>query len=121
MAERVIRQLIDDLDGTDITDGQGESVEFSLRDTKYRIDLSSQNISKLERALSPYIKAAATVSGPRKRISTPTKTRSSRRRRPAKATQSDIRAWATENGFEVSGKGRIAAAVVEAYEAARKG
>ena len=29
MAERIIRQLIDDLDGTEIAEGGGEQIEFS--------------------------------------------------------------------------------------------
>ena len=49
MAERIIKQLIDDLDQTEIADGKGGSVEFALRGTTYRIDLSDSNIAKLEK------------------------------------------------------------------------
>jgi hypothetical protein len=38
---------------------------------------------------------------------------------PASATPTEIRAWARANGHEVSSKGRIPAAVVEAFNAAR--
>ncbi len=34
------------------------------------------------------------------------------------ATAKDVRAWANENGFEVGARGRIAAGVVEAFNAA---
>ena len=120
MAERVIRQVVDDIDGTDITDGGGETVEFSVRGVAYRIDLSSQNLAKFDKALTPYVKAAEKVSGeerPRK---------ASRRRKGGGKTQSrtplsSIRAWANENGYTVSTRGRIPAEVVEAYEAAEKG
>ncbi|WP_193432350.1 Lsr2 dimerization domain-containing protein [Tessaracoccus aquimaris] len=38
--------------------------------------------------------------------------------RAAKGGTSEIRAWAKDNGFEVSDRGRIPAGVLEAYEAA---
>ena len=117
MATRVIRQLVDDLDGSEITDGCGESVEFSLRKTKYRVDLSSENVIKLEKALSPFIEAAAMVSTQRDRAQS--KRPRSVRRRPAKAPLSEVRAWALDNGYEVGKKGRIAADIVAAYAVAQ--
>jgi Lsr2 len=44
MAERAVRQLIDDLDGTEIADGTGEQIEFAVREVTYRIDLSKGNV-----------------------------------------------------------------------------
>ena len=58
MAERIIRQLIDDLDGTEIADASGERVIFSVRGTTYQLDLSATNAAKLDRALKPFIDAA---------------------------------------------------------------
>lgn len=67
MAERVIRQLIDDIDGTKISEGKGGRVEFSLDGTSYEIDLSTANAAKFEKALKPYIDAAKKVGGSRAR------------------------------------------------------
>jgi hypothetical protein len=119
MAERVIRQLVDDIDGTDITDGKGETIEFSVRGDEYRIDLSAQNVTKFEKALGPYLKAATKVSSPRAASRKPAGRK--RARRAPKVELSQVRQWATENGYEVSSRGRIPANIVEAYEEANAG
>ena len=67
MAERIVRQLIDDFDGSEIPDGGGERVEFSLRGVSCQIDLSSANVAKLDKALKPYVDSAAKVGGTRAR------------------------------------------------------
>ncbi len=51
MAEVIVRQLIDDIDGSEIREGGGERVDFSFRRADYQIDLSAANIAKLEKAL----------------------------------------------------------------------
>lgn len=114
MAERIVRQLIDDLDGSEISDGAGERIEFSVRGVEYQIDLSNANIAKLDKALKPYVEAAAKVRGsrPRRVKSTGSNGASS------KEQLSAIRAWARKNGHEVSDRGRIKADIVEAFEAA---
>jgi hypothetical protein len=124
MAERIIRQLIDDLDQSEIADGEGGAVEFAFRGTVYAIDLSDANASTLEQALAPFIAAATRVSGPpvqSERPAASTPRRSARRPKSAapKNSTGAIRAWASENGHEVSARGRIPASVVEAYEQAR--
>jgi hypothetical protein len=123
MAERIIRQLIDDLDQSEIADGEGGPVEFAFRGTVYTIDLSAANAAKLEQALAPFIAAATRVSGPPVRSERPaTSTRRGPTRTKAvrpKHSSGEIRAWAAENGHEVSARGRIPAPVVEAYEEAR--
>lgn len=50
-----------------------------------------------------------------KRVKTPKVTG---KRSTSSAELAEIRAWATANGHEVSSKGRIAAPILEAYEAA---
>ena len=115
MAERIVRQLIDDIDGTEISEGKGERVEFSFRGTDYQIDLTAANAAKLDKALKPYIDAAAKV-------------RAAGRGRRAKANGNGngktspeqlaaIREWARKNGHEVADRGRIKAEVVEAFDA----
>ncbi|MEN4472857.1 Lsr2 family protein [Mycolicibacterium cosmeticum] len=114
MAERIVRQLIDDLDGTEIPDGAGERVVFSLRGTEYQIDLSKANVAKLEKAFRPYVEAGSKVRGHGSR-----RTKSVRAAGPSGREQlAAIRDWARSNGYEVSDRGRIKAEVVEAFEAA---
>ena len=127
MAERVIRQIIDDLDHTEIAEGQGERIEFGFRGVAYQLDLSKANVAKLEKALAPYIEAAATAesegAAPRPAKKTPRSRKANKRtrRRPAKAQLSDIRAWANDDGYSVSPRGRIPADVVAAFESAHAG
>jgi len=111
MAQRVEYILEDDLDGGKAD----ETVQFGLDGVEYEIDLSSQNYEKLRDALAPWVGVARRTGGRRKRTTTSAP-------RPAEtgsgANTSDIRAWAQENGLEVSSRGRISAEVREAYDKA---
>lgn len=114
MAEVVIRQIVDDIDGSEISDGNGERVEFSLRGVDYQIDLSKANAAKLDKALKPYISAAMKVGGSRQ----PRRTKASANGRASSEQLAAIRDWARKNGYEVSDRGRIKNEIVAAFEAA---
>jgi hypothetical protein len=115
MAERILRQLIDDINGSDIPEGEGERVTFSLRGVDYQIDLSEANVAKLDKALKPYVEAATRVGGRRRgRTAKSVSTNGA----SAKEQLAAIREWAREEGYEVSSRGRIRAEIVEAFEAA---
>jgi hypothetical protein len=115
MAERIVRQLIDDLDGSEISEGGGERVEFALRGVAYQIDLSSANAAKLDKALKPFVAAAMKVRNTRpSRGATSTNGNG----QASKEQLAAIREWARRNGHQVSDRGRIKAEVVEAFEAA---
>ena len=111
MAQRVQILLVDDLDGGEAT----ETVTFALDGKDYEIDLSTDNAEKLREALSPYAAAGrkttrnSSGSGPRG-----TRTRGS----GSDPDTAKIRAWAKENGYEVSDRGRISKAIQEAFDAA---
>jgi hypothetical protein len=113
MAERIVRQLIDDIDGSEISDGGGERIEFSLRGVDYQIDLSAANIAKFDKALKPFVDAAAKVRGRRGR-----RTKVSSNGVASREQLGVIREWARKNGHEVSDRGRIKAEIMEAFEAA---
>lgn len=111
MAKRQITQFIDDLDGTVLEDGDGTTIRFALEGRSYDIDLSDENATKLRDALAPFIAVAQPVSSPA------IGDRSRARRGASKSSDlAAIRAWANDNGFTVSSRGRIPANVVEAYE-----
>jgi hypothetical protein len=112
VAERIVRQLIDDIDGSEIPDGGGERVEFSLRGVSYQIDLSTANVAKLDKALKLYVDSAAKVGGTRAR-----RVKSSTGKAPREQL-SAIREWARKNGHEVADRGRIKGEIVQAFEAA---
>jgi hypothetical protein len=114
VAERIVRQLIDDIDGSEIPEGGGERVEFSLRGATYQIDLSSANAAKLDKVLKPYLDAAMKVGSARSR-----RIKASGNGKGSSTEQlAAIREWARKNGYEVSDRGRIKAEIVDAFETA---
>ncbi len=115
MAERIVRQLIDDIDGSEIADGAGERVEFSVRGVSYQIDLSAPNIAKFDKALKPYVDSAVKVRGVRGSVKAAGNGKSNGKVSPEQLAA--IRDWARKNGYEVAARGRIKAEVVEAFEA----
>lgn len=115
-----ITQLVDDLDGTVIDDG-GETIRFSLDGREYEIDLSDENAQQLRAAFEPYIRAGRSVA-PRLNVRTSSRAGGSRGGRSSNGGSdlAAIREWANKNGYEVGDRGRIAASVREAYEAAQR-
>lgn len=109
MAQRVIRTLVDDLDGTSEAT---QTVHFALDGVEYEIDLSDDNAESLRDALGAYIEASRRTGG-RRTMGT---------RNPAKPKTgpkiSDVREWAAANGHQVADRGRIPAAVLKEYQAA---
>ncbi|MEZ0579292.1 Lsr2 family protein [Nocardioides sp. MH1] len=111
MARTTITQITDDIDGT----SNAEEVSFAFMGVEYTIDLAKKNRAALEKALKPYVDAGKRV--PR-RSGTGTRSRKSATRSSATTDLRAVRAWAAENGHEVSTRGRVPAAVLEAYEKA---
>lgn len=110
MAHRTLIQLVDDLDGTPIAPGEGETVSFALDGAAYEIDLSQENAAELRRALSEYISAS------RRLNATAGRDRSAARRaRRDSSFLRGVRTWAAENDYEISDRGRIPQKVLDAY------
>lgn len=117
MARRIVHQLVDDLDGTVLEVGSGETVLFSLDGTAYEIDLTDENAEALRSAFAPYIAAARSVSA--RAGGTPLRAgRPAAQKRSGQRDYTPVRAWAAENGFTVSERGRVPASVLDAYDAA---
>ena len=116
MARKIVHQLVDDMDGTVLEPGEGQTVLFSLDGIAYEIDLTDENASALRDAVSPYVAAGRAVAGGRGARRT-TVARGGRRR-TGQRDYGPIRAWAKENGYELSDRGRVPAAVLEAFDAA---
>jgi len=110
MAHKIIHQLVDDIDNTVLDPGEGETVLFAIDGRQYEIDLSDQNAAALRDALAPYLQAGRKIGGPA----------ASARRAASTGRRSDLaelRAWARENGYTVSDRGRIPAEIEAAYDA----
>lgn len=112
MAQQVLVQLVDDLDGTASSDVS--TVLFSLDGVTYEIDLSESNAERLRGSLSQYVDSARRVGGRLKRGS-----KSAQNGSGSSHDAGQIRAWANDNGFGLSGRGRIPSHVVEAYKEAQ--
>ena len=113
MAQKVIVETVDDLDGSVITDGSGGTVAFSFQGRSYEIDLSEENREKLEAALDPFISKARST-GQRRRVAEPSAGRSG----SGGNRLQEVREWARANGHEVSDRGRISKAIQDAFEQA---
>jgi hypothetical protein len=114
VAQKVIVQRTDDLDGTPITDGRGETVTFALEGRSYEIDLSTQNADRLRNALAEFVRAARkTGRTGRGRSSQASSSRPERGFSPKQ-----VRAWAETQGIEVSPRGRVPGDLIVKFQAA---
>lgn len=126
MAQKVVVELVDDLDGT--TSDNISTVTFGLDGAGYEIDLTADNAERLHDALADFVAAARRTGGRRA---------TSRRKRTKEATATTattvtalpsstsnreqtraIRYWAQKNGYELGDRGRIPTNIVEAFDAA---
>lgn len=107
MAKKTVVTLVDDLDGSTIDGDSGSTVTFSVEGRAYEIDLSDANAAALRAALQPFTDAARVIRTDR----------AASRPRQAKRDVSSIREWAKREGHDVNERGRIPAAVMEAYAA----
>lgn len=109
MAQRVEVLLTDDLDGKELAEGKGETIQFTLDGVSYEIDLSTKNAGALRKALAPYVEA-----GRRQRA-----TRGARAMRTqVGADAKTVKEWARASGYEVNDRGRVPNDVRAAFEAA---
>ena len=112
MAQTVITRLIDDLDGSEAT----ETVTFGLDGEEYEIDLSAKNAAALRKAVDRYRGAARSISTGRSSAAA-RRSRGKGSRGRGEMDPRVVRAWAAENGFEISSRGRIPSEVLEQYKA----
>ena len=115
MAQKVDVKFIDDLDGSEAAG----TVMFALDGRAYEIDLSDDNAARLRDSLATFVAAARRSGGTARRGRTPRATEGEST--PTRANREEtaaIRTWARENGHEVSERGRIPKAVVQAYQTA---
>ncbi|HWG94347.1 MAG TPA: Lsr2 family protein [Mycobacteriales bacterium] len=118
VAQKVQVLLVCDLHDEEVEGS--ETVAFGLDGSSYEIDVCDEHAGQLRDAFAPFVGAArragrAPAAAPRRAA------RSSGRSNSAsgdKQRVQEIREWARSNGHKVSERGRLSAAVVEAYEAA---
>ncbi|MEW2424551.1 Lsr2 family protein [Streptomyces nigra] len=110
MAQQIVTQLIDDLDGSEAS----ETIVFGLDGKTYEIDLNEKNAAKLRKALESYVDKGRKTGGARGG-----KRGGSTQTAASSGDTALIRAWAKENGYEVNDRGRVPAEIKEAYAKAK--
>jgi hypothetical protein len=118
MAKKTIEIITSDLSGEELERGQGRTVVFSVEDSAYSIDLTDDEAKEFHETLSKYTSVAS------RRSSRPAQSRKSSGSNGSSGSGrtseelAHVRAWAKENGYEVSERGRIKAEVLEAFDKA---
>jgi len=111
VAQKVVREFIDDIDGSPAE----RTFTFAVDGVVYEIDLSSDNIAEFKSAIGGFIESARKVK---------TAAGSSQRQRGASTTDlrqrrerlNEVREWARNNGYSVSDRGRVSAEVLAAFD-----
>ena len=107
MAQQVSVLLLCDLHTKGDVDAV-ETLSFTVGNNAYEIDVCAAHADELRGKLQPYVDHARRPSGgPQRRRG---------RRSADRAHTAEIRAWAKKQGYEISERGRIPAAVVTEYE-----
>jgi len=114
MAMQTKVTIIDDLDGESEA---VETVRFGLDSIPYEIDVSDEHAAELRTVLQHYADAGRQIGAGRRPASARSKSRPATK--TSAPTPDDIRAWARQQGLEVSTRGRISTKVRQAYDAAQ--
>jgi len=112
VAIRTTTVLVDDIDGTEIEPGKGETVRFGLDGAQYEIDLTAAHAAELRGALADYVKRARKSGSTRAAVSRGTS------RRSRSGDTAAIREWLRSHGHEIGDRGRIPASLLEEYRKA---
>jgi hypothetical protein len=115
MAQKVIREFVDDIDGSPAE----RTFSFAVDGVSYEIDLSAHNIAEFKSTIGGFVESARKVKGG-------SQSGSKRRSRGVVAgggrqsreqTQA-VREWARQHGYTISERGRIPASVQQAFDQA---
>lgn len=102
--QRVDVRLEDDLTGGPAD----ETVEFGIDGRSYEIDLNARHAADFRQQLARFLEHASLVRPAQRRA--PVRTLANR------ARSRQIRAWAEEQGFDVSERGRLPSEIIQQYE-----
>ncbi|WP_156760670.1 histone-like nucleoid-structuring protein Lsr2 [Microbacterium karelineae] len=117
--KRTVHLVVDDLDGSTLPAGEGETIEFGLDGATYEIDLGADNAAALREALGAYVEAARDAGGaaaPKSRPTTAYTVTHLPTTRP-RGENARIRKWARKHGHDVAERGAIPQSVRDAFHA----
>lgn len=123
MSTRIIRELVDDLDGA----AAAETLSFAVNHIEYEIDLSDEHLKTFHEFMQPFIQQGRRqVTGPRARrpagstaapVTAPAP-RAESYTRLSKEQNKALRDWAAKNGYDIPPRGRIPKHIIAAFETA---
>lgn len=118
MARRTV--VVDDLSEEMVDEESAHvNVALSFEGRSVVLDLANETYDTLAEALEPFLAAGRTSETPRMpRLVTP-RSPSTPRKTGQDRDLTDVREWARSNGFNVSERGRISYAVLDAYDQAQ--
>ena len=121
MAQKVNVMTVCDVHDQEVE--AAETISFALDGTPYELDACEEHAAELRDAFAPYVGSARKAgrasggSAPRRASRGSSRPSSSGGGADRERVQA-IREWAREHGHKVSERGRLSAAVQEAYDAA---
>ena len=115
MAQKTQIIMTDDLDGSEAT----QTITFAFQGTSYEIDLNDEHAASIEESFAEWISNARKTTGSRS-AGAPARSSAGRASSGTKRGDLDaVRAWARDNGHQVSDRGRVSNKILEAYDSAR--
>lgn len=117
MATMTTVTMVDDIDGSAAT----ETVSFALDGASYEIDLNDKNAKKLRDAVANFVAHGRRIDGGRRSAGRSHGARGGRSRSratPDREQTAAVRDWARSQGYEVSDRGRLSAAIMQAFDEA---
>ncbi len=114
MAQKVITEFIDDIDGSPAE----RTVTFAVDGAYYEIDLSAENIAEFKSVIGGFIKSARKVKGSRNSNGRRARSAGADGGRQSREQTRAVRAWARQHGHNISNRGRIPASVRQAFDQA---
>jgi hypothetical protein len=117
MAQRVLLVNYDDFDGSE----GANPVLFGLDGVEYLVDLNAEHEQQLRDFLQAFINVGRKPTKEQRRgaLKSTTKSSGGSGEKSSKASKQEnelVRAWARENGYEISDRGRISEEIREAYK-----
>jgi hypothetical protein len=116
MTQKVIRIFIDDIDGSEAE----RTFTFAIDGIPYDIDLSSQNIKKLNKAIAGFVESARKVK-PAVLAVAPARLASHQRQCRSREQVQAVREWGRQQRHSINNRGRIPASIQQAFDQAHQG
>jgi hypothetical protein len=114
MAQKVLTEFIDDIDGSPAE----RTFTFAVDGTNYEIDLSAENIAEFKSAIGGFIESARKVKGSRSSDGRRTRSDGVDGGRQSREQTHAVREWARQHGHSISDRGRIPASIQQAFDQA---